>query len=366
MFTKRFFAAILATLLSASFFVACDSTPKVIEDVDVTSGVYVLNAGKYKGNNASLTYFDFRTQFATGDIFMDKNNRGLGDSGQDMIVYGSKMYVSMYGSALIEVIDPKTAKTIKTVPLKDGETVHQPRSLTAANGKVYIVLYDGYVAQMDTASLAVQKKVKVGLSPDGSVIANNKLYVANTGGMHRPQRDKTVSVIDLAKFEEIKKIEVNLNPQDVVADSRGNVYVRSNGDYTAANPGKFQRIKTNDAVEDINIKTDKGVEIKGMQGFDIFQNKAYFYAFDYDENWQAVNNKIVVFDVINNKLISENIVKVPIEKTPYSIDVDPKTGDIYVGVTDYVNNGKMYWFGNNGELKNTFTVGISPCKTVLF
>lgn len=359
MFTKRFFAAILATLLSATFFVACDSTPEVIEDIDVTGGVYVLNAGKYKSNNASLTYFDFRTQFATGDIFLDKNNRGLGDGGQDMIVYGSKMYVSMYGSALIEVIDPKTAKTIKSVPLKgEGETVHQPRTLTAANGKVYIVLYDGYVAQMDTTTFAIQKKVKVGLSPDGSVIANNKLYVANTGGMYRPQRDKTVSVIDLAKFEEIKKIEVNLNPQDLAADSRGNVYVRSNGDYTDANPGKFQRIKTNDAVEDIDIK--------GAQGFDVYQDKAYIYTFDYDENWQATNTKIVVYDVINNKVISENIAKSPIEKTPYSIGVDPKTADIYVGVTDYVNNGKMYRFGNNGELKSTFTAGVNPCKAVFF
>ena len=53
-----------------------------------------------------------------------------------------------------------------------------------------------------------------------------------------------------------------------------------------------------------------------------------------------------------------------IEKTPYCIDVNPVTKDIYVGDTDYVNNGKMYCFGNDGTLKTTFNVGVNPCKTV--
>lgn len=357
MYTKsKIFAVILTAALSLSFLTSCDTKVEGEDVNEVSSGVYVLNQGKFKSNNASITYFDFKTEFPSGDIFLDKNNRGLGDTGQDMIRYGSKIYVAVYNSKLIEVMDLK-AKSIKTVPLKDeANNARSPRTLNAANGKVYIVLYDGYVASMDTTTLSIDKKtVKVGDNPDGSVISNNKLYVANSGGM-AVEKGKTISVIDLAKFEEVKKITVNMNPTAVDADKQGNIYVKSEGNYGDV-PGKFQRISNDEVVTDIDVKN--------VKGFEIADNKAYIYTFEYDEKWQAANKKIVVYDVAANKIVSENLVKdETIEKTPYCINIDPKTKDIYLGVTDYVNNGKMYCFNQNGVLKYKFTVGVSPCKVV--
>lgn len=357
MYTKsKFMAVIFTAALSLSFLISCDTKVDEENVNEVSSGVYVLNQGKHKSNNASITYFDFNTEFSSGDIFLDKNNRGLGDTGQDMLRYGSKIYVAMYSSKLIEVMDLK-AKSIKTVSLKDeANNALSPRSLNAANGKVYIVLYDGYVASMDTTTLSIdQKIVKVGDNPDGSVISNNKLYVANSGGM-AAEKGETVSVIDLAKFEETKKITVNMNPTMIDADKQGNIYVKSDGNYGDI-PGKFQRISNDEVVTDIDIKN--------VHGFEIDDNKAYIYTFEYDENWQAANKRIMIYDVESNKLVSEDFVKdVTFEKTPYSIDVDPKTKDVYLGVTDYVNNGKMYCFNSNGVLKYEFTVGVNPCKVV--
>ena len=36
-----------------------------------------------------------------------KNGMGLGDTAQDMIVYGDKMYIAVYGESTIEVTDLK-------------------------------------------------------------------------------------------------------------------------------------------------------------------------------------------------------------------------------------------------------------------
>ena len=352
---KNMFYAILAILVSASTLTSCEKDP-VIEKVKVTSGVYVLNSGKFKLNNASISYYDVNTKAVTPDIFYNVNNRGLGDTGQDMLIYGSKMYASVYNSGLIEVLDANTAKSIKTIKLKDDAgNPRSPRTITAANGKIYIVLYDGYVASMDTANFNITKTIKVGANPDGSVISGNKLFVANTGGM-TPGRDKTVSVVDLAKFEETSKVTVNLNPQTVKADNNGNIFVISNGNYKDI-PGKFQRISS-------DLKTVTDIDINNAKGVDIVDNKAYIYTFEYDENWQAANKRVIVYDCNTNKIITDNILKSNIEKTPYCIDVNPVTKDIYVGDTDYVNNGKMYCFGNDGTLKTTFNVGVNPCKTV--
>jgi DNA-binding beta-propeller fold protein YncE len=53
---------------------------------------------------------------------------------------------------------------------------------------------------------------------------------------------------------------------------------------------------------------------------------------------------------------------------PYALDVDPATGDVYVGdAKDYVSSGEVFCFDKNGKKKFSFNVtpGISPIKTVL-
>jgi YVTN family beta-propeller protein len=233
-------------------------------------------------------------------------------------------------------------------------TPSSPRSLTSANGKVYIVQYDGHVTQLDTINLTLGKTITVGANPDASVIANNKLYVANTGGMAAVM-DSTISVIDLTTFTETKKIKINLNPAGLKADGYGDIYVVSNGDYKKI-PGKFQRIEAGtDKVTDIDIK---------VKNFDIVGDNAYISNFDYDANWAAANKTVGIYDVKNEKLVNANIISTEIIKTPYCIDVNPVTKDIYLGVTDYVNNGEMYCFKEDGTLNFAFTTGLNPSKTV--
>jgi YVTN family beta-propeller protein len=229
-----------------------------------------------------------------------------------------------------------------------------PRSLTAASGKVYIVQYDGHVTQLDTTNLSLGQTITVGANPDASVIVNNKLYVANTGGMASIM-DSTISVIDLSTFKETKKIKVNLNPAGIKADIYGDVYVISNGDYTNI-PGKFQRIEAGtDKVTDIDVKA---------KNFDIIGDNAYISNFEYDKNFAVSNKTIAIYDVKNEKLVNANIISTEIVKTPYCIDVNPVTKDIYLGVTDYTNNGKMYCFKEDGTYNFEFNTGVNPSKTV--
>jgi YVTN family beta-propeller protein len=233
-------------------------------------------------------------------------------------------------------------------------TPSSPRSLTAANGKVYIVQYDGHVTQLDTTNLSLGQTITVGANPDASVIVNNKLYVANTGGMAAVM-DSTISVIDLSTFKETKKIKINLNPAGIKADSYGDIYVVSNGNYKTI-PGKFQRITAG-----TDVVTDIAVAVKN---FDIVGDNAYISNFEYNEKWEAANKTVAIYDVKNERLVNANIVTTEIIKTPYCIDVNPVTKDIYLGVTDYTNNGKMYCFKEDGTYKFDFTTGLNPSKTI--
>lgn len=355
--TSKIFLYLSLTASGAGLFTSCDSASEQQQNPEISTGLYVLNSGKMGSNNASLTYYDLTDSTITADVFTTKNNRGLGDTGKDIVKYGSKIYIAVYKSSLIEVIDAKTGVSQKSISMVNTSNQPSlPRSLAVCNGKLYVSLYDGHVAQIDTATLTVEKTIAVGSNPEGIAVANNKLYVANSGGKQTP-KDSTVSVINLSDFTLVNTIKVGLNPSIVKADSYGDVYVLSLGNYSTITP-MFQRI-------DASIQ--KSTVISGVKAwnFTITGDYAYLCNFDYDSSNAAVNKSYIIYDIKNEKISNASfIVSDAIAKTPYSIDVDPVTKYIYIGETDYKNTGKMYCFDQNGRLKYSFATGVNPQKTL--
>lgn len=331
---------------------ACSDNDGVTPDIPVTEGVYILNNGHWGGNDASLYYYDVESEKLSGDIFMQKNDKGIGDLGQDMVIYGPKMYMAVAGSAIIYVMD-KTGKILNEItPKDDAGQPQQPRSVIAHQGEVYVTLFDGFVARIDTASMQIDKKVKVGKNPEQLVAVGNKLYVANSGY----GAGNTVSVVDLNSFTETKKIDVILNPTSLKADSQGDVYLISMGDY---NPQgilyTLQRIDTKtDKVEDLGIHAGE---------MTMCNDKLYLFYCQYGSTKDEI--KYMVYDALTEKVVTNQFITDGTEKTftadPYKISSDPVTGNIYISTSDYQSDGDMYIFSSNGKLINKFdTKGINP------
>src|ERR1700712_2534038 len=77
-----------------------DTTPSG-PAVAAAKGVYVLSEGNFGQNNTKLSFRSVATGVTTGDFFVQQNptlTGGLGDSGNDFIIYGGKMYIIMNGS----------------------------------------------------------------------------------------------------------------------------------------------------------------------------------------------------------------------------------------------------------------------------
>lgn len=328
----------------------------VTDAKEMFTGVYVLNSGKNGSNNGSISFLNTKDMKTDVDFFKTVNGRGLGDTANDMIVYGAKMYIAVYGSNVIEITDlrGKSLKQIKS----SGEAL-MPRNLVSYEGKVYVSLYDGRVACLDTTSLEVEKTVKVGRNPEQLVVANNKLYVANSGGLDYNSPlgyDKTVSVIDIASFVETKKIEVVTNPVSLTTDSQGDVYLVSNGNYGDI-PNTFQRIDSK--TDEVSVITTTNATEMVSTG-----DKLYIIHSQYDANW---NQKIsfISYDAINEKVISDNfITDGTVIAKPYKIGADASTGYVYVTNSDYKTNGDVYVFDGNGKKLIQFEVGLNPMKVI--
>ncbi len=366
--TKNRFKFLLIAALAIFTMTSCE--PKIdIEEKPsfvISTGLLVLNSGKMDSNNSILNYFDSTTQVITADAFSVKNNRDLGDTGQDMIQYGSKIYISVYGSGIIEVIDAKTAVSIKSISVLNIITGSKcyPRYFAKANGKVYVTVWDktlgvegkGTVAMLDTTSLTITKTTNVGSYPEGCAIVNNKLYVANSGGLNMT-KDSTISVIDLTTFTETKKMKVGLNPSSVLADNYGDIYVITNGNYGSIKPMLVKINCTTDVVTELpNIKATR-MAISG--------EKAYMYYSDYDASWTVQNKQFNVYDVKNDPATATTFISADLIKSnTSSIDVNPITNLVYISETDYKNNGTMHCYEQTGVEKYKFTTGLNPQKVI--
>ena len=341
----------LLVAVSAVFFVACTNDngggdgPEVGRDF---KGFYILNSGDWKSNNSSLTRYDDATGETSQFFFGSQNGRNLGNTANDVVVYGSKMYIAVSGESTIEVTD-LNAKSIKQIKCEG-----QPRYLAAYGGKVYVSYYDGYVARLDTVALNIDAKVKVGRNPEQLAVVGDKIYVANSGGMDYNTElgyDNTVSIIDIPSFDEIQKVEVVLNPSVVVAAENG-VYVASYGNYYDV-PSTLQYVSADgnvSAVEKCSSMTE------------ICYNSGVLYGFfsQYDENFNATIT-YMSYDYSDGTVESPWIKEAELP-VPYKVS---SAGD-YVCVTssDYINDGDVYFYDTDGMLVKKVPAGLNPIKVV--
>ncbi len=351
---KKYLLFALCSLMAVPF-VSCDNDDDPKPDVPAetsTTGVYLLNAGKMNSNNATLDYYNPETKELTTKVFAAANGRGLGDTANDMLIYGSKMYIAVNTSATIEVTD-LSGKSLKTISPKDeSNQPQQPRMLTAAGGKVYVTLFDGHLACIDTTSMEIVKKVKVGPNPEGVCELNGKLYVANSGGYNEVQ-DSTLSVVDANTFEVTGSIVVTINPKTVQKDDEGNLYVLSLGNY--GNIGN--------ELQRLNVATgdSKVIEKNSQLVSTVCGDKIYIYSAK-QENWVVTDYDFKVYDIKKGSLEDKSFITdgTKLDNT-YCMSSDPVTGNVYIGTSDYTSTGDMFIFSSEGKLINQLALsGLNP------
>jgi YVTN family beta-propeller protein len=341
---------LLIALTFATLLASCrkdKTTPKPDTPTAQRAGIYVLNQGGFLKNNSSLTYYDYTTKILTADIFASANTTTIGDVGNDLGIYGAKMYIVVNNSNTIFITNAKTAKTIKQIAL------NQPRSVVFYKANAFVTSYNGTVSVIDTASLTITKTIAVGSSPEQMAVSNGKLYVANSGGLDYPDFATTVSVVDLTILTETKKVTVIANPLSVVADAYDNVYVLSLGDYNTVQAG----------ITVINAKTDV---VKSNPTASLGYNVPVYAQGDF-VYYPTADNKLAVYNsktqtLASASFITDNSVIDPI----ITIAGDPQTGEIFLGTAaSFSVNGNVIAFDKTGKKEYSIAAGIGPGKIVL-
>lgn len=336
-----------------------------IPEYTAIEGFYLLNEGNMGSNKSTLDYYDYTKGEYIRNIYGNANPtvpKEMGDVGNDIQVYGSRLYAVINCSNKVEVMDVRTARRIGQIDIPNCRYI-------AFDGRyAYVTSYagpvelnpnyeqKGYVAKVDTATLEIVDKCVVGFQPDELAIVHGKIYVANSGGYMFPNYENTLSVIDLKSFAEIRRIPVSINLHRVRVDKYGTLWVSSRGDYYDVPSRMFCVDVVNDVVTDTLPVACSNLCIDG--------DSLYLYSTEW--SYVTMGNEITygIIDVRTKKLVTDNFITDGTDakiKIPYGIKVNPITKDIYVtDAKNYVTPGTLYCFGRDGRKKWEVRTGDIP------
>ena len=368
---KKYLLGLAVLLMGTAVMTSCDPAedyPETYLQV-YSTGAYVVNAGNMGSNiESSLTAIDYASSTATQNVFKTANGRILGNTANDGIVYGNKIYLAVDQSNTIEVIDKKTKKSIKqikTTELLGNAEGADPRHIIADGGKVYFTTYGGYVAAVDTTDFALQKKWQVGNYPEGLVIGNGNLYVANS---NYAAGGGNISCINLSNDKvETKNIEDVNNPTGIYYAS-GLLYVLDNQYYDASwNAYGENSLRTVNFAEGKSQKVaDGNYAVCVTPGATTRMQAAHPYFYVLNAPFGGTPS-VSVFTAGSTQPQAMTLSEMPV--SPCGIFADPLNGHIFVlsyrlgdkGYPDYSGNGYVVEYDRAGQKQHEYETGVGSC-----
>ena len=328
-------------------------------------GMYLLNEGNMGSNKATIDYLDFCNGCYVRNIYGERNPnvvKELGDVGNDIQIYGNRLYAVINCSHKVEVMDLRTCRRIGQIDIPNCRYIRFHQDKAYISSYVGPVSIDpnaqlGAIFEVDTATLRITRQVTVGYQPEEFEIIGDYLYVANSGGYRAPDYDSTLSVVDLTDFRQVKKIPVCVNPHRVRKDQHNRLWITSRGDHKDVQP---QLVCLSPIANNL-LPIAYAPAVSEMV---IIGDSMYFYGSHWSDETMSNHITYGIFNVRTSTLVSDHFITDGTEqniKIPYGIQVNPYNGDIYItDAKNYVSSGQLHCYSREGKRKWSVRTGDIP------
>ena len=311
------------------------------------NGILITNEGVFMQGNGSVSFYSFDKDTVANEIFKAENNRPLGDVVQSLARTDDKVLIAVNNSNKVEIVNSGDFKSLATVEIP------QPRYIVANGDKAYVSSSKGKVYIIDLSGNVLSDSIDAGSAPEGLIIADNKLYVANSGW----GAGQTVSIFKLSDNSLVTELNIDAdNPTQFVTDNAGKVWVLASGqvlydqnwNVTGHTPAYLVRI--NPATDKIDAHIQVFVERHPTRlGINKAGDKLYYGAGYGFEGIYAIN---ISADSAPTKPF--------IDQANYGFVIDRQNDVIFLLQEAYTDNGKLIRYDAAGNKLGEYTVGIYP------
>ena len=359
---------------------ACQQDPIPAKDADLNgtsvdisgipagiSKVFTLNEGSMGSNNSTLDFLRIDdARYVTG-AFKKMNpgvGAGLGDVGNDIVVIGNEVWMTINNSGLVEVISATDETEIAAIK------VPTPRNIAFDGKYAYVTSWagayanygadysitdyknpKGQVYRINLKTKKVEDSIEVGYQPEGIACYKGKLYVANSGGIASSlppdySYDRTVSVIDTKGFKVSETIDVQVNLKGAFSDGKGNIYVTTFGNYMDIPSGVYMI----DASGTVKHVADY-VSVATVLG-----DTLYCIGTEQESDWSGAPKTWKAFTCKGGV---KSALDISVEGNPYGICAMGGNAFLIGDAGDYFNPGTVSLY-KNGRKAWTVDAGVIP------
>lgn len=319
-----------------------------------TEGILVLNEGGIGSSNAEVSFINNQSVVTNNYFKLKNNNATLGDTGQDIKVFGDKIFVVLNYSNTIKVINKSDFSLITTI----STNLANPRYIAFSGNKFYVTNWGNngptnYVSVYDLSTYAHETNIPVGDGPEKIFAKNNKLYVLLKGGFGL---NHFMDVINTTTNTVESQVNVGDSPNSIF-EKDNLLYIMSSGNpYASTSFGTLTVYNTTTQTTASTTTFPVGVKPSYMDtdGTNIYyMNEASIY---------------------KTPIASPSITTAPIAVTPITVNsygtaygFNVVNNKIYAAdPSGYTATGKIYAYDLQGSLLNTFTVTSLPNQIIAY
>jgi hypothetical protein len=304
-------------------------------------------------NNSVLCALQADTTLVA-DLYQMQNERGLGDTGQDLLFTNGLLFATVSGSGYICEMN-LSGRELSRLTV-DAATLGCPRSLVEQGDYLFVTLYGngsvGYVAKVAYQdSLSLVDTVQVGTYPEQLALVGGKIVTCNSGY----GSGNTLSVIDPATMTVEQTLKVDKNPTRIVTGTNGKAYYLTT-EYDAnwvatvtlheLNPADWSSriVQQFTGASVLMARSSKSLYLSVSSTTDYVHFTTTFSSVDFETGNYSSASFLNDAD-LTSELGVENI---------YMLEVDPYTDEIYMATSSYTTNSALYVISASGQLKKKF------------
>lgn len=314
-----------------------------------STGLFIICEGNFQYGNATLSFYDPKTNTVENEIFFRANGMKLGDVAQSMTIYGDRGWIVVNNSHVVFAIDVDTYRETGRI-----ENLTSPRYIHFINEeKAYVTqIWDNRIFIVNPKTYSISGYITVPDMPLSSGSTEQMVDWENFVFCNCWSYQNKIIKIDTETDEVVGSLSIGIQPNSLVIDKKGRLWTITDGGFDGS-PYGYE-------VPSLYCIDPQSFTVTRIFEFELGSSPSELQINGSGDTLYWLDDAVWRMDIDDTMLPSSPFI--PFTETKfYGLTVDPLSDEVYVAdAIDFSQQGMVYRYSPDGLPLNSFYVGVTP------